>query len=54
MPRYTCESCETSLYSAARAGNLIDSTCPTCQASLPGWNKPLATAPAAPVPMEVG
>jgi hypothetical protein len=33
MPRFTCESCATSLYSAARAANLTDPSCPTCGAS---------------------
>ena len=35
MPRFTCESCGTGLYSAARTAALIDPTCPTCGA-LPG------------------
>jgi hypothetical protein len=34
MPRFTCESCATSLYSATRAANLTDCSCPTCGASL--------------------
>jgi hypothetical protein len=32
MPRFKCESCRTSLYSAARAGDLIDDRCPSCGA----------------------
>jgi hypothetical protein len=34
MPRFTCESCATSLYSAARADNLTDPSCSACGASL--------------------
>ena len=33
MPHFTCESCGTGLYSAARSGNLIDPSCPSCGAS---------------------
>lgn len=33
MPRFTCESCRTSLYSAARPANLTDPSCPICGAS---------------------
>ena len=32
MPRFNCESCEATLYSAARPGNLIDPSCPSCGA----------------------
>ena len=30
MPRFTCQSCGTSLYSAARLTNLHDPSCSTC------------------------
>ena len=32
MPRFKCESCEATLYSAARPTNLIDPSCPSCGA----------------------
>jgi hypothetical protein len=32
MPPYTCESCGTGLYSAARPTSLIRPSCPTCGA----------------------
>jgi hypothetical protein len=34
MPQYTCEACRTSLYSAGRAADLIDRSCPSCGVSL--------------------
>ena len=33
MPHYTCESCRTRLYSAARRADLIDRCCPSCGVS---------------------
>lgn len=33
MPQYTCESCRTRLYSAARPADLIDRCCPSCGVS---------------------
>ncbi len=33
MPQFICESCGACLYSAARSGNLIDPSCPSCGAS---------------------
>lgn len=33
MPHFTCESCGTRLYSAARSANLTDPSCPSCGAS---------------------
>jgi hypothetical protein len=53
MPRFTCESCATSLYSAARPGSLNDPSCPTCgtpldqRELLPGFDSGAGPIPAA-------
>ena len=52
MPQYTCASCRTSLYSAARPADLIDSRCPSCGAA-PDHARSAATRIRRPAPIQM-
>jgi hypothetical protein len=50
MPHYSCESCKTRLYSAARQANLIDPRCASCGVSA-DHSRSAATRARAPAPI---
>lgn len=47
MPRFICESCEASLYSAASRTGLIEPSCPKCGVSLQQQGDPDGPTPMA-------